>query len=168
MTDRFRLAAAAAMQRATAATRYLAAATALCLAAAGLPAHAQDAQFREVSAAAAVLYDGPSERARKLFIVVRNTPLEVLSTLNQWVKVRDQSGDVLWAQRGDLGQARHVVAATLAAVRRAPQPNGELVVQVERGVLLEVVDASAPAGWLRVRHRDGASGFVSAAEVWGR
>ncbi|HQY27939.1 MAG TPA: SH3 domain-containing protein [Burkholderiaceae bacterium] len=153
MIDRFRLAAAAAT---------------LYLAAAGLPAHAQDAQFREVSAAAAVLYDGPSERARKLFIVVRGTPLEVLSTLNQWVKVRDQSGDVLWMQRGDLGEARHVVARALAAVRRAPQPNGELVVQVERGVLLEVVDASAPAGWLRVRHRDGASGFVSAAEVWGR
>ena len=53
MIDRFRLAAAAAT---------------LYLAAAGLPAHAQDAQFREVSAAAAVLYDGPSERARKLFI----------------------------------------------------------------------------------------------------
>ena len=144
------------------------AAAALYLAAAGLPAHAQDAQFREVSAPAAVLYDGPSDRARKLFIVVRGTPLEVLATLNQWGKVRDQSGDVLVAQRGDLGAARHVVANTLAAVRRSPQVNGDLVVQVERGVLLEVLDASAPAGWLRVRHRDGASGFVSAAEVWGR
>lgn len=143
----------------------------LWLAAAWLPggeALAQDASFREVTSPAAILYDGPSERAGKLFIVVRGTPLEVVSTLNQWVKVRDISGDVLWVQRSDLGDARHVVASTLASVRRMPQVNGELVVQVDRGVLLEVVDASAPAGWLRVRHRDGATGFVSADEVWGR
>src|SRR5690606_14907005 len=94
--------------------------------------------------------------------------LELLSTLNQWVKVRDASGDVLWVHRGDLAESRHVVASTLAAIRRTAQVNGELVVQVERGVLLEVVDASAPAGWLRVRHRDGATGFVSTGEVWGR
>ncbi|RPH67369.1 MAG: hypothetical protein EHM83_01690 [Burkholderiales bacterium] len=147
-----------------------AAAALLCLAAAWLPAKAlaQGASFREVASPAAVLYDGPSERARKLFIVVRGTPLEVLSTLNQWVKVRDMSGDVLWVERGELGDARHVVASTLAAVRRSPRINGELVVQIDRGVLLEVLDASAPAGWLRVRHRDGATGFVSAGEVWGR
>ncbi len=140
----------------------------LCLAASWLPARAQEAQYREVAGAAAILYDGPSDRARKLFIVVRGTPLELLSTLNQWVKVRDASGDVLWVHRGDLAESRHVVASTLAAIRRTAQPNGELVVQVERGVLLEVLDASAPAGWLRVRHRDGATGFVSAGEVWGR
>ncbi len=131
-------------------------------------AQAQDAGFLEVTSAAAILYDGPSDRAARLFIVVRGTPLEVLSTLNQWVKVRDMSGDVLWVHRSELGESRHVVASTLAAIRRTAQPNGELVVQVERGVLLEVLEASAPAGWLRVRHRDGATGFVSAGEVWGR
>lgn len=140
----------------------------LCLAAGWLPARAQEAQYREIASAAAILYDGPSDRARKLFIVVRGTPLELVSTLNQWVKVRDASGDVLWVHRGDLAESRHVVASTLAAIRRTAQVNGELVVQVERGVLLDVVDASAPAGWLRVRHRDGATGFVSAGEVWGR
>jgi len=140
----------------------------LCLAAGWMPARAQEAQYREVASAAAILYDGPSDRARKLFIVVRGTPLELVSTLNQWVKVRDVTGDVLWVHRSDLAESRHVVASTLAAIRRTAQVNGELVVQVERGVLLEVLDASAPAGWLRVRHRDGATGFVSAGEVWGR
>ncbi len=131
-------------------------------------AQAQEPGYREVASPAAILYDGPSDRAHKLFIVVRGTPLELLSTLNEWGKVRDMSGDVLWAHRSDLGEARHVVASTLAAIRRTAQPNGDLVVQVERGVLLEVLEASAPAGWLRVRHRDGATGFVSAGEVWGR
>lgn len=140
----------------------------LAAASAQAPAQAPEAGYREVAVPAAILYDGPSDHAGKLFIVVRGTPLEVLSALNQWVKVRDMSGDVLWIRRADLGESRHVVASTLAAIRRTAQPNGELVVQVERGVLLEVLEASAPAGWLRVRHRDGATGFVSAGEVWGR
>ncbi len=152
------------------AARLAALAAWLWLSTAGVPAHAQaqEAGYLEVASAAAILYDGPSDRARKLFIVVRGTPLEQLSTLNQWVKVRDITGDVSWVHRSDLGASRHVVASTVAAIRRTAQPNGELVVQVDRGVLLEVLDASAPAGWLRVRHRGGATGFVSAGEVWGR
>ncbi|OJX00982.1 MAG: hypothetical protein BGO72_06145 [Burkholderiales bacterium 70-64] len=131
-------------------------------------AAAPAARYFEVANAAAVLYDAPSERARKLFIVVRGTPLEQVAVINKWVKVRDLSGDVLWIERGDLGPAQHVVAGTLAALRRTPQANGELIAQVERGVLLEVVDAGAPAGWLHVRHRDGSIGYVAAAETWGR
>jgi Bacterial SH3 domain len=33
-------------------------------------------------------------------------------------------------------------------------------------VVLELVEV-APNGWLRVRHADGATGFVRAAQVWG-
>lgn len=132
------------------------------------PGPAAAAEFRGVASSAAILYDGPSERARKLFMVVQGTPLEVISTINQWIKVRDFSGDVLWISRADLGEPQHVIANTLASIRRAPQPTGELVVQIDRGVLLEVVDANAAAGWLRVRHADGAAGFVAAGEVWGR
>ncbi|MGD9942652.1 MAG: SH3 domain-containing protein [Burkholderiaceae bacterium] len=153
------------MRRAPAQHLAAACAAVLCLAGA---AAATAAEFRGVAGSAAILYDGPSERARKLFIVVQGTPLEIISTINQWVKVRDQSGDVLWIARADLGESRHVVANTLASIRRSPQTTGELVVQVDRGVLLEVVDAQAAPGWLRVRHADGAAGFVAAAEIWGR
>ena len=156
--------------RRLASARWVATAALAAVAALGAawPGAATAAEFRAVASSAAILYDGPSERARKLFIVVQGTPLEVISTINQWIKVRDLSGDVLWIARADLGEARHVVANTLASIRRAPQSNGDLVVQVDRGVLLEVVDANAAAGWLRVRHADGAAGFVAAGEVWGR
>ncbi|MCO5100871.1 MAG: SH3 domain-containing protein [Burkholderiaceae bacterium] len=133
----------------------------------GAPA-ALAAEFREVTSAAGVLYDGPSEHARKLYLVPRGTPLERVSSVAGWVKVRDLSGDILWIERGDLGAARHVIASTLAAVRRAPQRNAELLVQVERGVLLEVVDDESPAGWVHVRYPGGAAGYVESVEVWGR
>ncbi len=134
---------------------------------AAAPGSAGAAEFREVTSAAGVLYDGPSERARKLFLVPRGTPLEVVSSVAGWTKVRDLSGDVLWIEGAALGEARHVIASSLAAVRRTPQRTGELLVQVERGVLLELVDREAPAGWVHVRHRDGPTGYVEAIEVWG-
>jgi len=147
--------------------RALAALACAALLAPALPALAQE--FREVGAAAAVLYDGPSERARKRFIVVRGTPLEVVSSLGAWTKVRDFAGDVLWIPQAELAAARNVVVSrALASVRKTAGSVGELVFQAERGVLLEVVDEPAPSGWLRVRHRDGAAGFVSVDEVWGR
>ncbi len=137
------------------------------LLAASLPSLA--AEYRGVAVDAAVHYDGPSERAQKRFVVVRGTPLEVLSTLNPWVKVRDVDGDVLWIRAAELTEPRFVVVSrALASVRRSPSAVGELLFQAERGVLLEVVDGSAPAGWLNVRHPDGTQGFVSASDVFGR
>ncbi|MFP5405079.1 MAG: SH3 domain-containing protein [Gammaproteobacteria bacterium] len=139
---------------------------AAALLAAAVPAIA--AEFRDVAVDAAVLYDGPSDRARKRFIVVRGTPLEVISVVARWTKVRDVAGDVLWIPGAELGASHHVVVSrALASVRRTPDDVGQLLFQAERGVLLEVVDEPAPAGWLKVRYRDGTTGFVSAAEVWG-
>lgn len=138
-----------------------------CLAAALLTAQAAAAEFREVAAPVGVLYDGPSEQARKLYLVPHGTPLELVSAVGAWMKVRDFSGDVLWIESAALGETRHVVASTMAAVRSAPATGASLRVQVERGVLLTIIDREAPAGWLHVRHRDGVTGFVEAGEVWG-
>ncbi len=128
---------------------------------------AQAAEFRAIAPAAAVLYDGPSPKAKRLFVAPRGMPVEVLSNLPAWVKVRDAAGDVMWVPRADLGASAHVVAIRVASVRAAPQERAPVNFQVDSGVLLEVLD-DAPSGWLRVRHADGAAGYVKAAEVFGR
>lgn len=145
-----------------------AAAVALALVAALASAPAASAEFRSV-AQAAVLYDGPSKQARRAWVAPRGMPVEVISTLGPWVKVRDMVGDVVWIERADLADRRTVVASTLAVVRQQPQDAAPVVMHAERGVLLEIGDApnEAPGGWLRVRHRDGGAGWVRSAEVWG-
>jgi len=40
------------------------------------------------------------------------------------------------------------------------------VFEAERDVVLELVEA-VPGGWVKVRHRDGQSGFLKAPQVWG-
>lgn len=150
------------MRRVAALTRGLA----LVLAAACVPAAATE--FRSV-AQPAILYDGPSKQARKLFAAPRGMPLELISTVGAWVKVRDIGGDVMWIERGDLVERRSVVTATPATVRQQPQDAATIVLQTDRGVLLDLEPGAGPPtpGWTRVRHRDGGSGWVRNTEVWG-
>jgi len=119
----------------------------------------------------AVLFDAPSTRANKLFIVLRASPLEVLVKLDKWVKVRDQEGTIGWVE-SDVLAARNTlrlvaVNATVAVVRAAADDSAAIAFNAQRNVLLEVTTSIAPAGWLSVKHRDGQSGFVKAGEVWG-
>jgi len=128
---------------------------------------AQAAEFRSVQDSAAVLYDAPSRQATPLYVVSRSYPLEVIVNLEAWVKVRDHAGALTWIEKKALGDKRMVLvtAPSVEACQRAE--DGALVVfSAAQSVALELVEI-APNGWLRVRHGDGASGFVRAAFVWG-
>lgn len=123
--------------------------------------------FVTVGELPAVLYDGPSVKANKTFVLSRHQPLEVLVRLDKWSKVRETDGSVGWLENSALGDRRHVlVTAATAEIRAAPAVAALLVFEAQRRVVLEV---SGPAtdGWLPVRHRDGQSGFVRRMQIWG-
>jgi SH3-like domain-containing protein len=139
------------------------------VAALGTPITAREAaaaDFRSIGSPAAVLWDSPSEKGRRIFVVPRGMPVEVLSSLPGWIKVRDFAGDSYWVMRADLGTQRTVIATAAAPLRSSPQDTAATIAQLDRGVVLELTEA-APAGWVRVRHRDGATGWVKASDVWG-
>lgn len=123
------------------------------------------AQYVEVAVAAAILFDAPSDKANKRFIVTESTPLEVLSSLPPWTKVRDADGSVSWIRAGELRDASHLLAVSTATVRAAPADASAARFRVARGVLLERV-GEARGGWVEVRHQ-GTAGFVRAEDVWG-
>lgn len=133
------------------------------LAAAG----AQAAEYLSVNEDAAVLYDAPSREAKALYVVSRHYPLEVIVNLEAWVKVRDHAGALSWVERKSLAPQRMVVVtASSAQARVRPDdaaPPAFLAVQF---VVLELL-GHAPGGWLRVRHPDGANGYVQTKLVWG-
>jgi len=150
-------------------TRGLAAAA---LAVAWLPLAATD--FRATGDPAAVLYDAPSARAKPLFVLGRDTPLEVIVRLEGWVKVRDAGGTIGWINERSLTDKRTLVVRTpIAEVLANPEPTAPLVFRAEQGVLLELAEPAASAaatavpGWVKVKHRDGQSGFVRIAQVFG-
>jgi SH3-like domain-containing protein len=149
--------------------RPLAAAGIVGLLVAGAAGAAAASEVRAI-AAPAVMYDGPSKAARKLYAAPRGMPVQVVSTLGQWVKVRDASGEVTWVERTDLADRRAVVTTAIATVRKDPSDAAAVVLTADRGVLLDLADPAvgeSPAGWVRVRHREGVAGFVRSSEVWG-
>jgi SH3-like domain-containing protein len=140
-------------------------AAALAMLAAAAAAFAAD--FRSVADAAAVLYDAPSKQATPLYVVSRHYPLEVVVDLEAWVKVRDHTGALTWVEKRSLAARRTVlVTAASAEVRQRPEDGAPLAFVAAQFVALELVEV-APAGWLHVRHADGANGYVRATLVWG-
>lgn len=132
----------------------------------GQVAVANAADFRSATDAAVVLYDAPSVKARKLYIVNRGYPLEVVVQVEGWVKVRDAAGTLSWAETKSLDTTRNVLLKTAAVVRQKPADDAPVAFEAQRDLLLEMLD-TANAGWVHVKHRDGATGYVRAADVWG-
>ena len=124
-------------------------------------------EFRSVAETGGVLFDAPSQKARPLFIIVRDTPVEVVVSLEGWVKVRDAAGDLAWLEKKSLVEKRTlIVTAKSAEVRSQADSGAPLVFEADKDVLLEFVEPG-PLGWAKVRHRDGQSGFVRTSQVWG-
>jgi SH3-like domain-containing protein len=124
------------------------------------------ADFRSAVDPAVVLYDAPSVKARKLYIVSRGYPLEVMVQVEGWLKVRDATGTLSWVESKSMDGARNVLLRTAAVVRQKPADDAAVAFEAQRDLLLERLDA-ANSGWVHVRHRDGAAGYVRAADVWG-
>lgn len=132
---------------------------------AALPAVALE--YRSVEPPAAILYDSPSQKGRKLYVIRRATPVEIVVSLEGWAKVRDAEGGLAWIEKKALSDKRTaIVVADRALVRRGADDAAMLAFEAEKGVALEIVEP-AKDGWAKVRHSDGAAGFVRAKEVWG-
>jgi len=137
-------------------------------------AAASGADFRSTAEAATVLYDAPSAKSKPLFVLGRDTPLEVIVPVEGWIKVRDAGGTIGWVETRTLSDKRTlVVRASIADVRANPDDVAPLVFRAEQNVLLELAEpatgatTTATPGWVKVRHRDGQTGFVRIAQVFG-
>ena len=142
----------------------------IALAAALVPyvvAAAPAVEFKSVGPAPAIMYDAPSLKGKKLFIAPRGMPVEVVLTYGAWNKVRDVAGDLLWVEAKALTPKRNVIVkAASARVRATAEEAASVVFTADKGVLLELLEPAA-SGWVKVRHRDGHSGYVRASEIWG-
>ena len=138
---------------------------ALLLALAAAVAHA--GEFKSVGEPAAVLYDAPSRNSKPLYVVSRHYPLELIVNLEAWVKVRDHTGALAWVERKLLVDQRMVVVtAPSAEARVRPEAVAPVAFVVAQNVALELL-GFVPGGWLRVRHADGANGYLPVSAVWG-
>jgi SH3 domain protein len=115
----------------------------------------------------AILYDANSLKANKLFVATRYLPLEQVVVLDNWVKVRDNSGKLFWIEKRQLSSKRYVmVTAPSTIVRRSPDENAEVVFKATQQLGLEWL-GNTGSGWVKVRHADGSTGYLKSSDVWG-
>jgi SH3-like domain-containing protein len=115
----------------------------------------------------AILYDANSLKANKQFVATRYLPVEQIVMLENWAKVRDSGGKIFWIEKRNLSTKRYVVVTSeVANVRTNWDDSAVIAFSAQRQLGLEWL-GNAGAAWVKVRHRDGTTGYVKRNEVWG-
>lgn len=131
------------------------------------PQAAYALEYVSVAEHSAILYDTPSLKGKKLYVISRYSPLEKVVNLENWIKVRDSSGSMAWIEKRVVSNKHYVVVkAAVGTVRRAPESNAPVVFQVSQNVAIESLGING-GGWIKARHQDGSTGFIRSVEVWG-
>ena len=127
---------------------------------------ASGSEFRSVAVNGAILYDAPSFKANRLYLISKQYPVEIVSRSGEWIKVRDANGDLSWIAANMLTDKRTLmVIANAADVRDAPNESAAIVFRAEN-VVLELVEPPTST-WIKVRHRDGQTGYARLNQIWG-
>ncbi|KUM05612.1 SH3 domain-containing protein [Chromobacterium subtsugae] len=133
----------------------------------GVAQAAQALEFRSVKETGVALYEAPALSAKKLFVVSRYYPVEVLQSQKEWARVRDATGGIAWIPAAALSKQRWLlVVSTQAGVRDKAGEDGKLLFTVPKDGVLELMEAPQ-AGWAKVRHRDGSVGYARITDLWG-
>jgi SH3-like domain-containing protein len=130
------------------------------------PAFATD--YRQITENNTILFDSPSSKGTKLFILSAGMPVEVIVNVAGWVKVRDAGGSLGWVEPKQVGARTQVqVKVPFATIRARAEEAAPAVFSAERDVLLTLAESAPSSGWIRVNHRDGVSGYVRIEALFG-
>lgn len=125
-------------------------------------------EFKSVAAPKAILYDAPSSAAKKILLLSQGYPVEIIVDLGEWLKVRDAQGSISWIEAKQLSGKRTVmVISANAEMRSSADAASSLLATLEKDVVLEIGDTRLTNGWLKVKHREGMTGFILISSVWG-
>ncbi len=124
------------------------------------------AEFRSVSVPKAIVYDTPSAQGRKVYLLGQGYPVEVIVNLVEWVKVRDQQGGLSWIDAKQLSPKRTLLMIASADIKQTAEAGASSIGRVEKDVVVDLLEP-AKNGWVKVKHKDGLTGFIQTSVVWG-
>ena len=124
-------------------------------------------EYRSIAPAKAVLYDAPSTQAGKLYILNESYPVEIIVNLGAWVKIRDALGSLSWIESSQLSPKRTVLVLSKNSIYSSESVSSPVIALVDKDVTLELVSTVIKNGWVKVKHRNGISGFMQTSALWG-
>ena len=128
---------------------------------------ADENEFLSISSNSAIMYDAPSLKAEKLFIVNAYFPVQVLVKVEGWTKVKDSSDTIAWIENKFLTERRYViVTAPLANIHQSADIHSPILFQVHKDVVIELLDSST-TDWVQIRLQNGQMGYIRSNQIWG-
>jgi len=124
-------------------------------------------EYRAVAVPKAILYDAPSVQGKKLYVIGQGYPVEVIVNLGDWIKVRDNQGGLSWIDSKQLSTARTLlVTQSQVELRQAADAASTLLARLEKDVVVDYLEPPKN-GWVKVKHKDGLTGYIQSFSVWG-
>lgn len=126
-----------------------------------------EAEFLSISSNSVIMYDAPSLKAEKLFIVNAYFPVQVLVKVEGWTKIKDSSDTIAWIENKYLTERRYViVTASFANIHQSADIHSPILFQVQKDVVIEWLDSST-ADWVQIRLQNGQMGYIRSNQIWG-
>lgn len=109
---------------------------------------------------------GPGTSNPVYMEVFSGYPLQVLEKKGDWLKIQDFEKDTGWvfASLVKSGNTVIVKAKSKANMRSGPGTSNGIVANLERGVVLDVLEKKQK--WVKVRHVSGTQGWIYAPLLW--
>jgi SH3 domain protein len=123
-------------------------------------------EFRSAAEHGVVLLASPATTARKLAVVSRGYPFEIITEQQGWLRVRDSTGQLTWVEKKRASDRRYVQVMVRTPVRKAADAKATVLFTADRDVLLEWQE-TGKTGWIKVRHAGGETGYVRIEAIWG-
>jgi len=124
------------------------------------------ADYAYVNKDGANIRSAPDTKKDLLWEVFKDFPLQVIKRQKDWVQVKDFEGDQGWIYANLLSskEKRIIVKANTANMRSEPTKDAKVVATVKYGVVFTALEKKGE--WLKVKHEDGTSGWISNTLVW--
>ncbi|MBA3013806.1 MAG: SH3 domain-containing protein [Desulfobulbaceae bacterium] len=137
----------------------------LCLLTLFLAAPGHAAEYVSVNKDGANIRSGPDTKNDLLWEVYKDFPLQVIKRQKDWAQIKDFDGDQGWIFINLISKDKRVIVkANSVNMRSEPNTDAKVVATVKYGVVFTPIEKKGP--WLKVKHEDGTSGWISSSLVW--
>lgn len=109
---------------------------------------------------------GPGKNNPVYMELFSGYPLQVVERKGEWLKVQDFENDTGWVFSSLVEKKKTVIvnAKSKANMRSGPGTSNPVVANLERGVVLDVLERKGK--WVKVRHSGGTQGYIYAPLLW--
>ena len=123
------------------------------------------ADYVSVSRDGSNIRSGPDSKKDLLWEVYKDFPLQVIKRQKSWLQIKDFEGDQGWIYANLVSKEKRVIVkANSANLRSEPKKESQAVATVKYGVTFTPLEKKG--AWLKVKHEDGTSGWISNSLVW--